>query len=262
MGRLQLTEEYFKSLDSRARMKLNEKEIEEIEKKARKDFLDFIGVLFEAQRHHHAWLAAEFYRVLFGDGDLPADMASQATASAEIISRIGNDVEVFQFKSDKEQIASGSKILQEAFSLSKHHPALRTVEREDKLKIADYLADLQKVKNMIEARDFGNLDTALGKLETDIADFDGTKPRALVNGVKRENDMRLGMAKLAAQNGDLEKAMEEFRAASQAWQGNPKLEEASTEFFSSQDVMTQSTEDFDKAFAAEDYRLIFESPRR
>lgn len=258
MGRLQLSEEYFKSLDSRARVRLNEREMEQIEKQARTDFQQYIGVLYEGQRHHHAVLAADFYRVLFGDGDLPTEMASQATAAAEIVGRIENDVEVFKYKVSKDQMAGASAILQEAFSLSKNHPALRLVDREEKLKVADYLADMQRLRNMIEARDFGALESALERLENEIRDFDGTKPRSLVNAVKRESDMRLGMAKLAAQQGELEKALEEFKAASQAWPDNPRLTEASNQFFETQDVMNQSNDEFDRAYAAEDYRLIFE----
>jgi hypothetical protein len=258
MGRLQLSEEYFRSLDSRARSRLNEKEIEQIEAKTRKDFQQFIGVLYEGQRHHHARLAADFYRVLFGDGDLPSEMASQATAASEIITRIENDVETFKFKAEKGQMAGATAILQEAFSLSRNHPSLRLVNREEKLKVADYLADLQKLRNMIEARDFTTLESALLRLEEEVSDFDGTKPRSLVNAVKRESDMRLGMAKLAAQQGNLEKAMEEFKSAAQTWPDNPRLEEASNQFFESQDVMNQSNVEFDRAFAAEDFRLIFD----
>jgi len=258
MGRLQLSEEYFRSLDSRARSRLNEKEIDQIEAKTRRDFQEFIGVLYEGQRHHHARLAADFYRVLFGDGDLPSEMASQATAASEIISRIENDVETFKFKAEKGQMAGATVILQEAFSLSRNHPSLRLVNREEKLMVADYLADLQKLRNMIEARDFTALESALVNLEEKVSDFDGTKPRSLVNTVKRESDMRLGMAKLAAQQGELEKAMEEFKTAAQAWPDNPRLQEASDQFFESQDVMNQSNVEFDRAFAAEDYRLIFD----
>jgi len=258
MGRLQLSEEYFRSLDSRARSRLNEKEIEQIEAKTRKDFQEFIGVLYEGQRHHHARLAADFYRVLFGDGDLPSEMASQATAASEIISRIENDVETFKFKAGKGQMAGATAILQEAFSLSRNHPSLRLVNREEKLMVADYLADLQKLRNMIEARDFASLETALLRLEEAVSDFDGTKPRSLVNAVKRESDMRLGMAKLAAQQGNLEKAMEEFKTAAQTWPDNPRLQEASNQFFESQDIMNQSNVEFDRAYGAEDYRLIFD----
>lgn len=258
MGRLQLSEQYFKSLDSRARVRLNEKEIEQIEGKARNDFKQFVGVLYEGQRHHHARLAADFYRVLFGDGDLPTEMASQATAASEIITRIENDVEVFKYKAEKNQMAGATAILEEAFAISKNHPALRLVDRIEKLKVADYLADMQRLRNMIEARDFGALESALERMEEAVADFDATKPRSLVNAVKRESDMRLGMAKLAAQSGELEKALEEFKAASQAWPDNPRLEEASSQFFDSQDVMNQSNDEFDRAYLAENYRLIFD----
>ncbi|QIF02441.1 hypothetical protein [Roseimicrobium sp. ORNL1] len=259
MGKLQLTEEYFNSLDARARMKLNEKEMEELEKKAKADFKKFVDVLFQGQRHYHARIAADFYRVLFGDGDLPPELAAQATASSEIIRQTESDIEVFKFKLEGKKVASASKILREAFFRSQYHPALQTVLLRQKLPVAGYYEELQKVQAMIEAKDFVRLEVALQNIERDAVDFDGTKPRALVEGVKRESQMRLGMAKLAAQNGNLDKAMEEFRAAATAWPGNPDLEKASQQFFASQDMKTQGTDDFDRAIKDQNYRLVFEN---
>jgi Tfp pilus assembly protein PilF len=259
MGKLQLTEEYFTSLDSRARMRLNEREMEELEKKAKADFKKFVDVLFQGKRHYHARIAADFYRVLFGDGDLPPELAAQAAASSEIIRQTESDIEVFKFKVEGQKVASASKILREAFFRSQYHPALQAVMRTQKLPVADYYEQLQQVQAMIEAKDFVKLEVALQRIEKDAVDFDGTKPRALVEAVKRESQMRLGMAKLAAQNGNLDKAMEEFRAAATAWPGNPDLEKASQQFFASQDMKTQGTDDFERAIKDENYRLIFEN---
>lgn len=258
MGKLQLTEEYFNSLDSRARMKLNEVQMQELDKKARADFQSFVSVLYEGKRHFHARIAADFYRILFGDGDLPPEIAQQSAASSEIIRQTESDVEVFRFQAGQQKISSAAKLLREAFFRSQYHPALQPVARVEKLRVADYYKQLQQVQAMIEARDFVRLENTLQRMEKEIIDFDPTKPRALVEGVKRESQMRLGMAKLAAQQGNLDRALEEFKAAASAWPSNPDLDKASEQFFASQDTKNQGTEEFDRAIKEKNYRLVFD----
>ena len=257
MGKLRLTEEYFKTLDTKARLKLNEEQIKQLNEKAKADFADYVATLYNAGRHHHAKLAADFYRVLFADGDLPSELASQAGASTEIIRQVWENVEVFEFKIKEKRVASAAKILREAYLLSRFHPGLQSIPREEKLRVADYYADIQKIQNLIEARNFGDLEILLHRLEAEVVDFDATKPKSLVNAVKRESQMRLGMAKLAAQKGELEKALSEFKAASEAWPENPDLATAADTFFKTQDVINKSTEEFDRAMTEENYRLAF-----
>lgn len=258
MGRLRLAEDYFQTLDSRARTRLNEKEIETNEKKARADFQASIKSLFDNGRHYHSKLSADFYRVVMGDGDLPAAVATQAMQAAEIVQRIRSDAPVIAAKVQSKRLASASQMLREDFTISRMHPSLQAIPLEARMIIQDYFADLQKLQNMAEARDFAAMEKQIARLEDTVVDFDATKPRAYVNAVKQESNMRLGMAKLAAQQGNLDKAMEEFKAASMAWPDNPAIAQASNEFFKKQDVMSQSTEEFDKAYAKEDYREIFD----
>ena len=258
MGRLRLAEDYFQTLDSRARARLNEKEVEANEKKARADFQASIKSLFENGRHYHSKLSADFYRVVMGDGDLPAAVANQAIQASEIVQRIRSDAPVIAAKVQSKRLASASQMLREDFTISRMHPSLQAIPLEARMIIQDYFADLQKLQNMAEARDFAAMEKLIARMEAEVVDFDATKPRAYVNAVKQESNMRLGMAKLAAQQGNLDKSMEEFKAASMAWPDNPAIAQASTEFFKKQDAMSQSTEEFDKAYAKEDYRDIFD----
>ncbi|OYW75586.1 MAG: hypothetical protein B7Z37_12760 [Verrucomicrobia bacterium 12-59-8] len=258
MGRLRLAEDYFQTLDSRARTRLNEMEVKANEKKARADFQGSIKALFENGRHYHSKLAADFYRVVMGDGDLPAAVATQAVQASEIVQRIRGDAPVIAAKVQSKRLASASQMLSEDFTISRMHPALQAIPLESRMIIQDYFADLQKLQNMAEARDFAAMEKQITRLEAAVVDFDATKPRAYVNAMRRESDMRLGMAKLAAQQGNLDKSMEEFKAATMAWPDNPAIAEASKEFFNKQDAMSQSGLDFDKAFAKEDYREIFD----
>jgi len=115
-----------------------------------------------------------------------------------------------------------------------------------------------RLQNMLEARDFGEIEPLLKEMQAQASDFDPTKAHAIVDAVKLESRLRLGAAKLAAQSGDLKTAMAEFRAAAQDWPANPDLDLAQLGFFNSQDVKTQMQVEFDRLINAKDYRGIFE----
>ena len=79
-----------------------------------------------------------------------------------------------------------------------------------------------------------------------------------MNAVKLDSQLRLGQAKLAAQQGDQKTAMEDFQAAAEAWPCNPDLQDKATIFFNTQDVKTQSTTEFDRLIQEQNYREIFD----
>jgi len=89
-------------------------------------------------------------------------------------------------------------------------------------------------------------------------DFDGTKAFALMNAVKLESKLHLGKAKLAAQSGNLQVAMDEFESAAKAWPDNPALQDSSTAFFDTEDTRNQSVTEFDRLIGEKNYRAIFD----
>ncbi|TXI78899.1 MAG: hypothetical protein E6Q40_16610, partial [Cupriavidus sp.] len=239
-GKLQLTEEYLRSLELKAKIKLNELKQEKLLEQAKADFSEYISTLFNSGRLNHVVLAADFYRKLFQEGEYPADMAKQVNASLEINRDVQSAVEVFRYKVDRGQLVGASDSLQTAFMTSELNPAVLGLDRSLKEKVADFMAEIDRMRNLIEARDFGNLADLLQNIRKSATDFDTTKPMAIVNAVKLESKMRLGKAKLAAQQGDLKLAMEEFQAAAEAWPGNPDLEDKALTFFDTQDVKSQT----------------------
>jgi len=52
-GRLQLTEEYLRSLEAKAKIKLNELKLEKLLDAAKADFSSYINTLFGSHRHQH-----------------------------------------------------------------------------------------------------------------------------------------------------------------------------------------------------------------
>jgi len=257
-GKLQLTEEYLRSLELRAKIKLNELKQEKLLEQAKANFAEYISTLFNTGRLNHVVLAADFYRKIFQEGEYPADMARQVNAALEVNRDVQASVDVFRYKLERGQLAGASDGLQQAFSANELNIALLGLERPLKEKVADFNQKLSQMRNLIEARDFGSLELLAKEIKVSATDFDTTKPMALVNAVKLESKMRLGKAKLAAQQGDLKLAMDEFQAAAQAWPGNPDLEDKALTFFDTQDIQSQSLVEFDRLVAEQNYRAIFE----
>jgi len=255
-GTLQLTEEYFKSLDSKARIKLNEVKVDGIKTKARSDLVDYITTLYKSKRYGHAVLAAEFYQALFVDGELPPEVANQATASLEASRDIARAVDVFRFKAGQKQISAASNILMKAWDTGDTTPEMLGLERNLKVAVIDHANRVRKMKNLIEARNFEGLETVLDEMDKTATDFDTTKPRALIQAIKLESRLRLGKAKLFAQQGDPAKAMEEFKAAAETWPGNPELNKSASEYFTAEDASTKSSTEFDREYAEKNYRAI------
>ncbi len=80
-GKMELTAEYLKLLEARAKIKLNEMKANKMSDQVRIDFSDYIRTLYNGHRYYHVILAADFYRALFNQGDYPADISNQATAA-------------------------------------------------------------------------------------------------------------------------------------------------------------------------------------
>ena len=258
-GKLRMTQQYLESLDGTTRLKLNELKVKGISDKAKAEFADYIGTLYKSGRLLQTVTAADFYRALFQDGTLPAAIANQADAASETVRKINQAVEVVRFKTSANQLTSASSVLREAFKLNPEHPALQGLERAAKLKVADYFQQLKKMQNLIEAREFGRLEPLVAETEKMSKDFDSTKALALVNGVKLESRMHLGQAKLAAQQGDQQKALDEFKASAVSWPGNPDLQTASNGYFESQDNKNKGVTEFDRDITEGNFRAIYEN---
>jgi len=80
--KMELTGEYLKLLEARAKIKLNEIQANRMSDQDRVDFANYIKTLYHTHRFYHVIIAADFYRALFNTGDYPADLGNQAVAAA------------------------------------------------------------------------------------------------------------------------------------------------------------------------------------
>ena len=323
-GKMELTAEYLKLLEARAKIKLNEIQENSMSDSARNDFAEYIRSLYDTHRYYHMIIAADFYRALFNQGDYPAamlkqsvapggntsfagnphaagdvanqaanamgikghamgnvanqaatamgmanpldqgsgdhpvSMSEQVTAALEANNRVSQSIEVFKYKADQNQIAAAAEQLQEAFVGNEFHPGLLALQRDQKEKVGNFLSKLSVLKNQLEARDFGPVEAQINDIKKIAGDFDSTKTMALVNGVKLESRLRLGKARLLAQQEHLTEAMNEFQTAAEEWPGNPDLQTSASGFFNTEDVQNQSTTDFDRLVQEQNYRAIFD----
>jgi hypothetical protein len=258
MGKLQLTQEYMTTLESKAKIKMNEMKRLKVFDQAKKDFADYISTLFKSGRFTHVPLAADFYRRVFEEGEYPAAMAQQVNAALELNRDVSNGVDVFRYKIGRQELMGANQSLEDAFAKNSLNLGVLGLERSLKEQLASFREDLDKLQNLIEARDFSGVDGLLERLKTSAKDYDATKPRSIVNAVKLESQLRLGKAKLAAQQGDQKTAMEEFQAAAQTWPGNPDLQDKALTFFNTQDTKNQAVADFDRLMQEQNYREIFD----
>lgn len=258
LGKMQLTDEYLRGMELKAKMKMNEMQAQKTFEKAKADFGEYISTLYKGGRFRHVILASEFYLRLFDQTDYPVAVGQQVNAALESAREVQSAIEVFNYKLERRDLVAASQRLQEAFLLSEYHPALLSLPRVKKDEVEDLNNRIAKLQNMLEAKDFGALESGLAELKGRAADFDATKPMAIVNGIKLEARLRLAKAKIAGQQGKLDEAMAEFQKAAEVWPGNPELERSAQTFITANDAGNQQLVEFDRLVADGNIRGVFE----
>jgi hypothetical protein len=256
--KMELTDDYLKTLEERAYIKLNQIKEHKMDEEDQSDFASYIKTLYDTHRYYHVIIAADFYRALFNQDEYPVDMQDEVNKSLEINEQVTQNVEVFKYNATQGKYYAASTELQNGFLSNEFHPALQGLDRDAKQRVGDLLSKLDVLKNQIEVRDFELVDAQIASIQKIASDFDATKPEAMVNDIKLSSRLRLGKAKLLAQQGELTEAMKEFQTAAEEWPGNPDLKGASDTFFGTEDVKNQSTDDFDRLVQDQNYREIFE----
>ena len=254
--KMELTDEYLSTLESRANIRLNQIKEHKMDQQDQQDFAAYIKDLFNNHRYMQVIIAADFYRNLFNQDEYPVDMADEVNTALEANQHASQNVEVFKFDAGQGHIQGAANELQAAFTENEFYPGLKALDRDEKTKVGDFLTQIDILKNQIEARQFGQVETEVASIQKIASDFDPTKPLALVQATKLSSELRLGKAKLLAQQGELTDAMKEFQAAAEEWPGNPDLTSSANSFFGTEDVKNQSTDDFDRLVADQNYRAI------
>src|SRR5258706_4622500 len=192
-GKMRALQEYVKMLEARGRITTSEFKSGAIEAQNRINFQAYVTTLFTGRRHLHTIIAADFYRALFGGGDYPATMATQVNVASEALREVEQAVSVYKYKMTNNELAGAYEHLQYAFAVSEFHPAMQTLSRESKRKVRAFGVNVVKLQNRLEARDFGNVEPLLKDMESQAADFDATNARSIVDAVKLQSRLHLGV---------------------------------------------------------------------
>lgn len=231
---------------------------------------------FVQRRFQHVLMAARFYHQLFRDGDNQlhidegSDMAklfgeslgTSPTVSAldslasEAIRDVQKGVDAFEFLSERGELESAAKRLNEAYLVGEFMPSIQTLDRDKKRRVLGFVRQSYKLLAALEAKDYATARGLLDELSDSASDFDTTQARALIATSTRVSNMHIDAAKLAASQGDHAKAAEEIRQAMEQWPQNPKLGEFDR-IVEQGGALARARNDFDRLLSERNYREIY-----
>ena len=232
--------------------------------------------LFVQRRFEHVLMAARFYHQIFTDGDnrLHIDKKSDVSKmisdtfgtsptvaavdslASEAIRDVNKGVEAFLFLSERGELQSASKRLSESYMVGEFMPVIQTLPREKKRRVLEFVRESYKLIAALDAKDYTTAKTLVDQIKVTASDFDATKAEAAIATYTRVGNMHIDSAKLAAANGDNEKAAAEIQRAMEVWPQNPKLEEFD-HLVAQGSGLAVAKNDFDRLLVENNYREIF-----
>ncbi len=230
---------------------------------------------FVQRRFEHVVMAARFYNQIFKDGDnqlhidknsdmsklFSESLGTSPTVSAldslasEAIRDVDQGVEAFKFLVGKQELQSAAKRLSESYTVGEFMPSIRTLPREDKRKVLEFVRESYRLIAALDARDYTTAGEMTAKLKEMSGDFDATKAQAAIATYTRVSNMHIDAAKLAAAGGDNEKAGQEIQKAMEVWPQNPKLAEFDR-LVETGSTMAVARRDFDRLLGEKNFREI------
>ncbi|MFT5857759.1 MAG: hypothetical protein ACI8XO_005021 [Verrucomicrobiales bacterium] len=228
------------------------------------------------RRFEHVVIATELYNRLFGDGDnsLTLEEGSDAdkmlgkglgfnptitTLNAfarEAIRDVDEGVEAFEDLVARDELKSATEQLMQAFFVGEYLPKIRTLEREKKRRVLGFTRDLNLLISAMDFRDYAEGASIVERMRKDAKDFDYSAAKAKITVYTTASDAYVMSAKIAAQQGDMDKFQKEMANAAQAWPGNPKIKEAGKQFSVLADRQIQTLNDLDRLLSQKDYHGV------
>ncbi|TAE76695.1 MAG: hypothetical protein EAZ65_06565 [Verrucomicrobia bacterium] len=231
---------------------------------------------FVQRRFEHVVMASRFYHQIWRDGDnkLHIDRKSEISKlfteslgasptvaaldslASEAIRDVNQGVEAFSFLAEKNELQSAAKRLSEAYAVGEFMPVIRTLPRDSKRKVLEFVRESYKLIAALDAKDYTVAKELVAKLKASSGDFDATKAEAAIATYTRVSDMHINAAKLAASQNESEKAGVEIQKAMEVWPQNPKLAEFD-KLVEAGGGMAVAKNDFDRLLSEQNYREIF-----
>ncbi|MBX7158635.1 MAG: hypothetical protein K1X66_09655 [Verrucomicrobiae bacterium] len=271
------TQPYLERLaDINTRLLANRTKKEASELQTKIEFQALIVQFFLQRRFQHVVIANRFYRSIFGDGDtqlrvddpmknlltqgsgLPATIGLLDSMANEAMRDVTEGVDAFNFLLEKEELASATQRLQEAFTVGEYLPAIRTLSRDKKRQALDFAQKSNQLISALEVKDYTLAENLVNELEKMAKDFDKSKPLAAIETAKTVSGMHLAKARTAAVSGDRATLETELKNAMEIWPRNPELAKVSGAIFEQTDIQQQALVDLERLMSQKNYRQIYE----
>jgi len=230
---------------------------------------------FVQRRFQHVMMAARFYHQIFTDGDnrlrikkdsdvsrlisetfgTSPTVAALDSLASEAIRDVRKGVEAFLFLSERGELESAAKRLSEAYMVGEFMPVIQTLPREKKRRVLDFTRESYRLIAALDSKDYDKAVELVASLKEMASDFDATKAEAAIATFTRVSNMHIDTAKLAASQGDNEKAATEIQKAMEVWPQNPKLQEFD-QMVEQGGSLVRARNDFDRLLSESNFREI------
>jgi hypothetical protein len=231
---------------------------------------------FVQRRFQHVMMAARFYHQIFKNGDnrlrlnknsdvskmisetfgTSPTVAALDSLASEAIRDVDKGVEAFKFLSERGELESAAKRLSESYMVGEFMPSIQTLPREEKRRVLEFVRQSYQLLAALNAKDYAKAESLVLALKKSAQDFDGTKAQAAIATYTRVSNMHVDAAKLAAAEGNTDKAATEIKKAMETWPQNPKLREFD-QMVEQGGALAQARNDFDRLLSENNYREIY-----
>ena len=231
---------------------------------------------FMQRRFQHVLMASRFYNQIWTDGEsklyldknsdtsklfnesvgFSPTVASLDSFSSEFIRDCDKGVEAFNFLADKGELESAAKRLSEAYAVGEFMPGIRTLPRDRKRKVLEFVRESYKLLTAIDAKDYTTAEKITANMKTMASDFNGNKADAAIATYTGVSNMHIMTAKTHVAANEIDKAREEIKKAMEVWPQNPKLAEFD-QLVEAGSTLVTAKNDFDRLLSENNYRQIF-----
>jgi hypothetical protein len=277
VGRLSAAGEYAtRYAEIQAKITANEGIMAVSEVESKLEFQGLMVQFFAQRRFEHVVAATRIYTEFYNDGggrlqfkegsdagNMFKDVAgfdptvtSLDSLASEAIQDTAQAIEAFNFLIEKEERASASKRLMEAFMVGEFLPPVQTVSLEKKQSILNFVESYNQLLSALEVKDYALAEEKVTELRGLAGDFDHSKPMAAINTARLTSSMHVQTAVNEALRGNEQSYKENIAAATQIWPTNPELKTAFDSMSKQGNRQIQTINDLDRLIATRSFRQI------
>lgn len=278
----QAGEQVARYAEIQAKIVANEGKIAISDVESKISFQALLVQFFVQRRFEHVIAGARLYTELYKDGGTKLEIKKGSDAekmfkdvagfdptinsldslSNEAIHDTEQAVEAFDFLIAKDERASASKRLMEAYIVGEFLPAIQSVSLEKKQSILEFVKAYNQLLSALEVKDYLLADEKVKELRTLGKDFDPSKPLAAINTAKLSSSMHLQTAQNEALRGNEQTYQQHIAAAAEIWPTNPDLQRTFNLMSTQGNLQIQTVNDLDRLVATKSFRQIINDKGR